>query len=98
MKRRVIFRHEAEIEFNEAACWYEARRRNLGREFIAAVEETIDLIRARPELFRIVAPKVREAEMKRFPYSVIYHVKDNEILIVGVFHGSRDPAQWRKRL
>ncbi len=98
MSRRVTFRHEAEIEFNDAACWYEQRRPGLGREFVAEVKHAIERIRATPELFATVFRDAREANVDRFPYSVVYRLRTQEIRILAIFHGSRDPGQWRERL
>jgi plasmid stabilization system protein ParE len=39
----------------------------------------------------------RRALLKRFPYAVYFAV-DNEIIVVlAVFHTSRDPESWRRR-
>ena len=36
--------------------------------------------------------------MRRFPYGLIYHVRDEMLLIVAVMHLHRHPDVWRDRL
>jgi plasmid stabilization system protein ParE len=40
---------------------------------------------------------VRRGLVRRFPYGVFYVVTDDAIVILAVFHASRDPAGWRSR-
>jgi hypothetical protein len=36
--------------------------------------------------------------IKRFPYGIHYLFDGNDIKVFGVFHTSRDPKNWSKRL
>lgn len=54
MNWRVSFRPEAEAEALETRDWYEGRRRGLGAEFRAALDETIDRIANNAMQFRRV--------------------------------------------
>jgi toxin ParE1/3/4 len=61
------------------------------------VDVTFDRIRRMP---LVSAPKykdVRRVLLKRFPYAVFYHVDDNQITIIAVYHTSRDPRGWQSR-
>ncbi|HEX4128412.1 MAG TPA: type II toxin-antitoxin system RelE/ParE family toxin [Pirellulales bacterium] len=97
MTRAIRFRHEAQLELAEAACWYEARRAGLGQEFVAGVQKTLELIASRPELFGIVLKDIRQARVSRSPYSVYYRLLPQEIVVLSIFHGNRDPSQWQQR-
>ena len=41
---------------------------------------------------------VREAPVPRHPYGVYYRVQPDRIVVIAVFHHSRDPAEWRDRV
>jgi hypothetical protein len=41
---------------------------------------------------------VRPRVLQRFPYSIIYLVERNEIVIVAVAHHKRRPGYWLDRL
>ena len=33
----------------------------------------------------------------RFPYTIVYRVRDQDIVIVAIAHHSREPGYWRHR-
>ncbi len=98
MKKRVRFLPEAKAEFDEAADWYEARQRRLGRDFIGKVREVIKRITSQPRLFATVYGQIRQTLIERFPYSVLYQEDNHEIIVIAVFHTSRNPDVWKKRV
>ena len=70
-------RAEAAIELEEAAVWYEERKRGLGGEFLRAVDHTIAFISRFPEGGTRVPDlsaelQVRRARVQRFPFHVVY--------------------------
>ena len=67
--------HSASAEFAEAVRWYEQKRSGLGGEFFDAVTHAIELIRTRPEI-GAAAGRTRSWLLTRFPYRLIYRVRD----------------------
>jgi hypothetical protein len=57
-----------------------------------------DRIAANPLLHGIAFQEVRTAGVHRFPYRVYYLPQAESIEIVAVFHTSRDPAIWQRRV
>jgi plasmid stabilization system protein ParE len=98
MNLPLVFRSEARTEFDSAADWYEQQRPGLGVEFVGKVHIVLDQIQQMPALFPVVYRDVRQTIVRRFPYSVLYRVESDQILIVAVFHSRRDPAVWKVRL
>lgn len=98
MNRNVVFRPEADLEINEAADWYEARGQGLAPEFFRILDACIESIRRDPLLNPVVYGEARRAVLRRFPYSVIYAVRNEEIIVIACIHGRRDPKSWRDRL
>ena len=97
MKLQLKLRRAARKEFDEANLWYEQRQSGLGREFIIEVERAFQNIAAQPDGFPIAIGDVRIARVRRFPYSVYYRVKRDQIVIIAVVHSARDPAIWKSR-
>lgn len=93
----LVFRHLARAEFMEAAEWYEGQREGLGMEFVAEVQKVLDRIGEQPDRFPLASGDIREAPIKRFPYCVYYRVKADRVVVLAVFHSSRDPAIWQSR-
>ncbi|CAA9397516.1 hypothetical protein AVDCRST_MAG82-22 [uncultured Rubrobacteraceae bacterium] len=98
MRRRLVFRPEADLEINEAAEWYEAHGQGLAVEFLRVLDACIESIRRDPLLYPSVHGEARRAMLRRFPYSVIYAIREDEIIIIACFHGRRDPKLWQDRL
>lgn len=97
MSLLVSFRRPARAEFIDAAAWYEARRPNLGVEFIAEIDRCVALAAEQPLLFTIVHNGIRRVVAERFPYSVYYRAESHRIVVLAVFHGSRNPSIWQRR-
>ena len=87
----------ASAEFADAVRWYEQKRNGLGGEFFDAVSHAIDLVRTRPEI-GTAAGRTRSWLLTRFPYRVIYRVRNEDIYIVAIAHTSRRPGFWKNRL
>ena len=51
-----------------------------------------------PTLYPVVFGDGRRAVLRRFPYSVIYVVHDNELLIAACIHSRREPSRWQERI
>lgn len=94
----VIFRPEAQQEYDEAVDWFEAQF-GTGADFIDAVQGTLDRIAANPRMHGIVYKTVRKAIVSGYRYyCVFYRVRVRHIEIVSVFHTSRNPRIWRSRI
>ncbi len=98
MSLPITFRPIAQGEFDEAALWYEDQRPGLGDEFVAEVQQVLDTLAEHPERYPLALADVREALVPRFPYCVYYRVRSDRIVIIAVFHSSRDPAVWQARV
>lgn len=98
MSLPVVFRPQAEAEFEQAQSWYEERTRGLGQEFVTCVQATIEAVRRNPDQFQRVDGDARRALVRRFPYAILYLADPESVAIVAVFHTSRDPAVWRTRV
>ncbi len=98
MEPTIRYSPEAEEDVYEARRWYEKKRNGLGWDFVMCVDEVLERIRRSPESFPVVYNNVRQAVVRRFPYSIIFRVEADEIVIYAVHHGSRDPEVWRSRI
>lgn len=93
----VRFHPHADTEMVHAAAWYETQQRNLGKRFLASVEDALNRIRLNPELYPRVADDVRRCLTRTFPFSVLFRIKQDMIVVVAVMHLHRDPDYWKNR-
>jgi plasmid stabilization system protein ParE len=89
---------EAEQELERAFEWYEQQKAGLGARFLAAVRRVIRGIARQPKMHAVVYRDVRKAVVARFPFIVLYRPLPRELLVVSVFHTSRDPLEWQSRV
>ena len=94
----VVLTPEARADYDEAFDWYERQRPGLGVEFVRSVRAAFDRVRQWPDRYATVHKDVRRVRVKRFPYSVLYTIEPNELVVVAVFHGRRDPKVWQSRV
>ncbi len=92
------FEEHAREELRDAIAYYEAVDLGLGNSFRAAIENAISLIRQFPNAWPPLSATTRRCRTKRFPYGIIYRIKNNEIQILAVAHFSREPNYWVDRL
>ncbi|GKT07181.1 type II toxin-antitoxin system RelE/ParE family toxin [Desulforhabdus sp. TSK] len=97
MRCEISIRPEAEAEIEEAYLWYEEQREGLGSDFLLCVEECLEKIKKSPDMYPIVHRNVRRLLIRRFPYGIFYTVHQDFITILAVFHGHRDPRDWKLR-
>ncbi len=97
MSLPVILRPEAELDLHEAYRWYDERSPGLGGDFLLAIDDGISVIREYPESCPIVYQQIRRALIKRFPYGLYFLLEKERIVIIAVFHASRNPKIWQDR-
>ena len=89
---------EAEQELIQGALFY-AREANaeLGQAFIAEFERSAELLREQPRLGAGWKSTTRRLPLRRFPYSIVYQLRDTEVRVLALAHQSRKPGFWRGR-
>jgi len=97
MKRGFVLRRIAAEEFDDSIAWYERQRKGLGSEFRATILDYFVQISHHPEWFPKVRGDVRRAVVRRFPFVIHFLIEPERIVILSVFHTSREPEQLKDR-
>jgi len=92
------FLPEAEEEFREAVRYYEKEAPGVGLRFIAEVRRGVTFIDENPYAAVGVGSGIRRKVLNHFPYSLMYAVEAELIVIVAVAHQKRRPRYWRGRV
>jgi plasmid stabilization system protein ParE len=98
MAAELIIAPEAEQDSADAYDWYESQRIGLGDDFLGRVEACIQRICRMPETHAVVFEGYRRALVRRFPYAVFYEYAEDKVTVYAIYHTSRDPDKWRRRL
>lgn len=97
MTLRPFFRKAARLDYDEAALWYESQKAGLGREFVAELERALLQACETPQRFPVILQDVRCIRVRRFPYSVFFRIRADQLVVLAVFHVRRNPTVWRER-
>ena len=89
---RVLFRPEARAEVLEAQAWYESRATGLGLEFARALDAAVASAARNPDVCAQIAGSCRRVLLRKFPFSMVFRVGADGLLVIAVFHHRRNPA------
>jgi toxin ParE1/3/4 len=97
------FLRDALEEYEDAIEYYERAQAGLGETFIHDVERVLAVTLEFPEMGSPVVDtppelNVRRRVVQRFGVEIDYVVRDDEIVILAIFHCKRPPGYWRARL
>tara|TARA_R110002074_G_scaffold43285_1_gene112992 strand:+ start:582 stop:884 length:303 start_codon:yes stop_codon:yes gene_type:complete len=89
----------AENDIRKAFLWYEEQKTNLGSLFGQHVSKAVESIQANPLKTQIRYANTRIFFLKKFPFGIHFRVNEtkNQVLIVAVFHTSKDAESWTLR-
>ena len=93
----VRFHSDARAELLEAASYYDAQQKGLGRRFTGVVREAVRRIQDWLRLYKVIEDDIRRCRVPRFPYGLIYRLGEDEIQVIAVMHLHRRPGYWRSR-
>ena len=96
---KVSLASEAEQELAAAARYYATQANiELGEAFLSEFERSALLLAEYPSFGTKWRETTRRLPLRRFPYSVVYVVRNAEIRILAVAHQRRRPGYWRGRV
>ena len=90
------FLSPAEEEMTKMALYYETASSRLGSDFLDDLQRTVDRLCNFPQSGEFIDSHLRRTI--RFPFSIIYALEENEIVVVAVAHHGRRPGYWQSRI
>jgi plasmid stabilization system protein ParE len=94
----VRFLRVAQAEYDAAMAWYRSAGPGLDQAFRSDVVTKLEQIASHPRSSPELAPDVRRAALRRFPFLLVYTIADGDIVVLAVAHMRRRPRGWRDRL
>lgn len=93
----ILIRPEAENDILDASKWYQDQIADLGLEFLTILYETFQYLTENPRLFPVTYKDLHRVLMRRFPFAIFYKIEDHFVIVIAVFHASRNPYHWKAR-
>jgi hypothetical protein len=94
----IRFHPEAEAEMMSASVFYETQQKDLGKRFLASVQNALNRIQVNPLLYNEIEDSVRRCLTTTFPFGVIFRIMPDQYVIIAVMHLHRDPGYWKSRV
>jgi len=100
---QVRFAPEVPDELAKVVVWYEGKRQGLGGEFLDEIGAVLPLVGSRPRSFPRLHDvdaklEIRRALLARFPYALVFLVREEEVRVLAVAHAKRRPGYWLGRV
>ena len=95
--RSVRFHEQARLELIDEVAFYDDAHPGLGQRFGRAVSAAISIAASMPYIGSPYKHGTRRVFPTKFPFSVVYAVREAEIVILAVAHFKRRPGYWRER-
>lgn len=93
-----IITERAQQEIDAAIDYYlENAGIEVARGFLVELNRLWDLIIQYPKIGTPTAEQRRIIRLNVYPYSVVYRVRENDLVILIVAHQRRNPSCWQSR-
>ena len=93
----VRFHDEAKAEIAHETVYYNAISKALAERFVKAVEDAVALASEFPAMGTKHKYGSRRYYPKKFPFSVVYLDRGQEVLVLALAPFARRPGYWRTR-
>ncbi|MCE7949965.1 MAG: type II toxin-antitoxin system RelE/ParE family toxin [Xanthomonadales bacterium PRO7] len=97
MALRIELHPGAEIDIEEARRWYAQRSPIAAHAFLLEVEHVMERVAGSPERWPSHIADTRSYSFPRFPFRLVYFVRDSVVVVVAVCHHRRKPGYWAVR-
>lgn len=100
MSFSLIIKEEAVAEIDEAFSYYEKQQAGLGQRFIIDLEDHLSDVHQTPHhySFLFTQQRFRSHSLEKFPYSIIYEITNNEVIVYSVCNTYKNTEDLFKRL
>jgi plasmid stabilization system protein ParE len=93
---RVRILEAARADLRGAVRYYNAQRPGLGTQFRREFSAAAARIKSLPLAWQPLSERTRRLRLARFPFGVVYQMREDEILIVAVSDLRQRPVSWEE--
>ena len=85
-------------ELSDAVDYYQKESPKTAIRFADAFDESAKVIESGPTRYREIRRGIRRYVMHSFPYSIVYALEANRVVVVALAHHRRNPDYWQGRV
>lgn len=95
---KISLNAQAELELVEGALYYAQKANSdVAQAFISEFDRSAKLLGEHPKIGATWHGSIRRLPFRRFPYSIVYYLRESEVRILAVAHQRRRPGFWKGR-
>lgn len=98
MTFRVRLFDEAAAEVEHERYWYRQRSESAEAAFLRELEHAIAAVLEAPDRWPRYMAETRRYVFPTFPFSVVYFVEGDVVLVVSIAAEHKEPGYWRERM
>jgi len=98
MMDRVRFFDEAAEEVEQQRAWYRERSEIAEASFLHELDHAITVVTEAPQRWPQYIGGTRRYVFRKFPFSLVYFVEDETVVIAAVEAELKEPGYWTDRL
>jgi plasmid stabilization system protein ParE len=98
MTFRLRFFEEAAEEVEHERRWYRKRSVSAEASFLRELDHALDAVMEAPEMWPRYLGETRRYVFHTFPFSLVYFVEGDVVLVVAIAAEHKEPGYWRDRL
>ncbi len=92
---QVEFADQAKADVDEAFEWYASKSVGALEGFLQAVDYAVGVVSSGPGVWPEFESGTQRYVFRRYPFSLIYRVTDNRIVIIAVAPHRKRPGYWK---
>jgi len=97
MEFEILISKTAKKEIDSAYSFYLDAGTRVADKFINEIYKYILEIKSNPTQFTTIRKKYKVCVVKRYPFTIYYFIERRKVVIVSVFHTSRNPKKKFER-
>ena len=97
MSYTLIVTPAAAADLTAIRKWYEEQSEGLGNRFLERVGEALTVLRSSPFLYEEIRPGVHRVLLAKFPYGIVYRIRQRVVRVIAVYHVRRDERVFGER-
>ncbi len=94
---KYVFHPDALAEYAEAVKCYATQNSQIAQAFINSIEDAVYRVRESSDRYPEIDEDIRRCMVRKFPYTILYSIEQDYLLIIAVMHCSREPNYWKDR-
>lgn len=89
----IDFTEPARDDADAGFKWYECKKDGLGFDFLQEIENFVLKLKNNPYAYSYLSEPLRQCKIDRFPYVIVFEIKEDKVVVYRVFNTHQDPAR-----